>query len=260
MSSFQELRSLALDARKLNSNERQERYIKARDEAFEVLTDGIMEKIQNAAKKGFFRFPIYRWTNQSRQKSDEATEEEKETTDETQMIFGKDADGKNGLHIMALIQPTGIPYRMTLGAKLHAFFNSKPEGEVEASEDQAREPVDDQLRVFFQRRPENPRQCAIYVSWEKQVPDFRRPVISTPRLNQPRVAPSVQAQDQTTLQRPQQRPPRPQTTIGVVRPDAEAAVEAQSRPYVRGAPSVRGGAMRGRGGRGRGGGFGVPRT
>lgn len=161
MTSFQELRNLALEARKEGASERQERYNRARDEAFEVITDGVNEKIQNAAKEGRFRYPVYRWTNQSRfQQNTEsnANEETDSVPEATQLYFGNDKEGKNGLHIMALMQPVGIPYEEQLIYKLREFFNSG----VEKKDD-----TDQQLRVFLQRRPGNPRQVAIFVSWER---------------------------------------------------------------------------------------------
>ena len=165
MTSFQELRNLALEARKEGATERQERYNRARDEAFEVITDGVTEKIQNAAKEGRFRYPIYRWTNQSRfQPKTESTptEETDSIPEATQLYFGNDKEGKNGLHIMALMQPVGIPYEEQLVYKLREFFNSGVEKQEDA--EQAR---NNQLRVFLQRRPGNPRQVAIFVSWER---------------------------------------------------------------------------------------------
>lgn len=68
MATFQELRSMALEARKESATERQSKYFRARDDAFAVITDGVMDKIHTAAKEGRFKYPVYRWTNQARSK------------------------------------------------------------------------------------------------------------------------------------------------------------------------------------------------
>jgi len=172
MTTVLELRKLSLDARRENSNERHERYSKARDEAFEILTDGVMDKIKNAAKEGRFRYPIYRWTNVSKHVSEQVAEhivDDAETNgipEATQLTFGNDESGKNGLHIMALVQPTGIGYDETLMARLRDYFNQHvaPADEGNSADGQSRR---NQLRVYFQRHPTNPRQCAIFVSWDR---------------------------------------------------------------------------------------------
>lgn len=244
MSSFQELRNLALEARRENTNDRQDRYIKARDEAFEVLTDGIMEKITSAAKKGKFRYAIYRWTNQPRHKQSEEVSspvvvgEDGDTPEASQLIFGNDESGKNGLHIMALIQPVGIPFNMTLGYKLHQFFNVRPEGETgPLTEEEKRERRENQLKVFFQRRPENLSKCAIYVSWEKQhIYDGKRPQSSQYTPRQPR-------HEQPVLVEQIERP------VYTARPNQQSPERVQ-----RGTAPLRGR------GRGRGGAFGASRS
>jgi len=165
MATFQELRSMALEARKESASERQTKYFRARDDAFAVITDGVMDKIHSAAKEGRFKYPVYRWTNQSRSK-DGVKEEAPPADDNSQLYFGNDESGKNGLHIMALLQPTGLKYEDTLLAKLRDFFNSQTQTQIEG--DGTRQ---NHLRVFLQRRPTNPNMCAIFVSWEKTLPN-----------------------------------------------------------------------------------------
>jgi len=165
MATFQELRSMALDARKESATERQSKYFRARDDAFSVITSGVMDKIHSAAKEGRFKYPVYRWTNQSRSK-DDVKEEATPAEDNAQLYFGNDESGKNGLHIMALLQPTGLKYEDTLLAKLREFFNSQTQQGVEGDG-----PRQNHLRVFLQRRPTNPNMCAIFVSWEKTLPN-----------------------------------------------------------------------------------------
>lgn len=66
---------------------------------------------------------------------------------------------------MALLQPTGLKYEDTLLAKLREFFNSQTQhGDGDG-------PRQNHLRVFLQRRPTNPNMCAIFVSWEKTLPN-----------------------------------------------------------------------------------------
>lgn len=165
MATFQELRSMALEARKESATERQSKYFRARDDAFAVITDGVMDKIHTAAKEGRFKYPVYRWTNQTRSKDGVKEEEATPTDDNAQLYFGNDESGKNGLHIMALLQPTGLKYEDTLLAKLREFFNSQTQ---QGDGDGARQ---NHLRVFLQRRPTNPNMCAIFVSWEKILPN-----------------------------------------------------------------------------------------
>jgi len=165
MATFQELRSMALEARKESATERQSKYFRARDDAFAVITDGVMDKIHTAAKEGRFKYPVYRWTNQVRSK-DGVKEEAPPTDDNAQLYFGNDESGKNGLHIMALLQPTGLKYEDTLLAKLREFFNSQTQTPGEGDG-----PRQNHLRVFLQRRPTNPNMCAIFVSWEKTLPN-----------------------------------------------------------------------------------------
>lgn len=222
MSSFQQLRTMALEARKGNANDRQERYIKARDEAFDVITDGVMEKIQNAAKEGRFRYPIYKWVNQSRGKYSTDADVEETTTEATQLYFGCDETGKNGIHIMALVQPTGIALEETLISKLREYFDSKVEDES-VDEKTRRE---NQLRVFLQRKPNNPRQCAIFVSWERPqgTPRFR-PAFQKQQFQQEH----HQQQTPQFQQRPSTAPATGQQPVSFTRPSV-------SLPFRTGAP------------------------
>jgi hypothetical protein len=170
MTTVSELRNITLKARGENSNGRLEQYIKARDEAFNLITDDIMDRIKEAAGNGKFRYPIYRWQNTPRfqkdstddQKQTEQTEQE-EQVDNTKVFFGNSADGKNGLHIMSLINPKGIDRQHSLITKLRDFFNSSSSS---SSDDEERR--DNQLKVYFEPHPIHFRKCAIFVSWDKK--------------------------------------------------------------------------------------------
>jgi hypothetical protein len=166
MTTVSELRNITLKARGENSNGRLEQYIKARDEAFNLITDGVMDRIKEAAGNGKFRYPIYRWQNTPRfQKDDEQKQEETEDSqDDTKVFFGNSADGKNGLHIMSLINPKGIDRQHSLITKLREFFNSDSEGDSSAESDRR----DNQLKVYFEPHPIHFRKCAIFVSWDKK--------------------------------------------------------------------------------------------
>ena len=191
MTSLSELRNIALKARGENSSDRLEHYTNARDEAFDWMTDGVMDDIKEAAKNGRFRHPIYRWTNKPRFNpiSDKSAEQsaEQSVEDDTKVFFGNNKEGKNGLHIMSLINPKGIDRQHSLITKLRDFFNSTVEGNTDE------ERKDNQLRVYFENHPINHSQCAIFVSWDrKQVPrkvfseensEKKRFVV---RVNQPR--------------------------------------------------------------------------
>ena len=168
MTTVSELRNITLKARGENSNGRLEQYIKARDEAFNLITDGVMDRIKEAAGNGKFRYPIYRWQNTPRFQKD-STEEQKQTEqeeqeDDTKVFFGNSTDGKNGLHIMSLINPKGIDRQNSLITKLREFFNSSSDGGSSADEDRR----DNQLKVYFEPHPIHFRKCAIFVSWDKK--------------------------------------------------------------------------------------------
>ena len=204
MATFQELRSMALEARKESATERQAKYFRARDDAFAVITDGVMDKIHTAAKEGRFKYPVYRWTNQTRSKDGVKEEEATPADDNAKLYFGNDESGKNGLHIMALLQPTGLKYEDTLLAKLREFFNSQTQ---QGEGDGARQ---NHLRVFLQRRPTNPNMCAIFVSWEKILPNratvrpasgfVRRPFDKSERKPVDRVVEATEAGAQTATE------------------------------------------------------------
>jgi hypothetical protein len=174
MTSVIELRNITLKARGENSNSRLEQYTRARDEAFDLMTDGVMDRIKEAARNGKFRYPIYRWQNTSRfqkessEAQNESSEAQKESEqsedkDDTKVFFGNSSDGKNGLHIMSLINPKGIDRQHSLITKLREFFNSG--SEQSANEDDRR---DNQLKVYFEPHPIHFRKCAIFVSWDRK--------------------------------------------------------------------------------------------
>ena len=181
MTSVSELRNITLKARGENSNSRLEQYTKARDEAFDLMTDGVMDRIKEAAGNGKFRYPIYRWENSPRfQKNpsegqkesadpqkdsadpQKTPSEEVEQHDDAKVFFGNSSDGKNGLHIMSLINPKGIDRQHSLITKLREFFNSGSE----PSADEERR--DNQLKIYFEPHPINFRKCAIFVSWDRK--------------------------------------------------------------------------------------------
>jgi len=168
MTSVSELRNITLKARGENSNSRLEQYTKARDEAFDLMTDGVMDRIKEAAGNGKFRYPIYRWENTPRfqkNSSDDQKEsaEESEQKDDIKVFFGNSADGKNGLHLMSLINPKGIDRQHSLITKLREFFNSG--ADQGAADDDRR---DNQLKVYFEPHPIHFRKCAIFVSWDRK--------------------------------------------------------------------------------------------
>jgi hypothetical protein len=164
MTSVSELRNITLKARGENSNSRLEQYTKARDEAFDLITDGVMDRIKEAAGNGKFRYPIYRWQNTPRFQKESSDEGQKDTEDDdTKVFFGNSADGKNGLHIMSLINPKGIDRQHSLITKLREFFNSG--SNQSAAEDDRR---DNQLKVYFEPHPVHFRKCAIFVSWDRK--------------------------------------------------------------------------------------------
>ena len=174
MTSVSELRNITLKARGENSNSRLEQYTKARDEAFDLMTDGVMDRIKDAAGNGKFRYPIYRWENSPRFQKESSegqkessegqkqssegqkeSSEEAEQKDDTKVFFGNSSDGKNGLHVMSLINPKGIDRQHSLITKLREFFNSGSE----PSADEERR--DNQLKVYFEPHPIHFRKCAI---------------------------------------------------------------------------------------------------
>ena len=156
MTTIQELRNLAFEARKENSVGRLERYTRARDEAFGVITDGSLDAITTAAKEGRFRHSVYSWVQTRR--TDTTTEEDTSV----QQVFGNDENGEGGLPIRVLMEPRGIDYQETLIAKLRAYFNEHI-GSGEQTEGRQQ-----QIRVFLDRRPTNPRQFSIVVSWDSR--------------------------------------------------------------------------------------------
>lgn len=173
MTSVSELRNITLKARGENSNSRLEQYTKARDEAFDLMTDGVMANIKDAAGNGKFRYPIYRWENGPRLQKDSSEAqkdsfEEAEQQNDTKVFFGNSSDGKNGLYIMSLINPKGIDRQHSLITKLREFFNSGSE----PSADEERR--DNQLKVYFEPHPINFRKCAIFVSWDRK--QVQRPI------------------------------------------------------------------------------------
>lgn len=169
MKSVSELRNIALKARGENSNGRLEQYVKARDEAFDLMTDGVMDRINEAAGNGKFRYPIYRWVNTPRFQKDSTDDSEKpeqsDKQDDTKVFFGNSIDGKDGLHIMSLINPKGIDRQNSLITKLREFFNS---GSDNSESQNGNDNRDNQLKVYFEPHPINFRKCAIFVSWDRK--------------------------------------------------------------------------------------------
>ena len=170
MTTVSELRNITLKARGENSNGRLEQYTKARDEAFNLITDGVMDRIKDAAGNGKFRYPIYRWQNTPNRFQKDSTEEQKqeeteESNDDTKVFFGNSTDNKNGLHIMSLINPKGIDRQHSLITKLRDFFNSGTDSSGSSADDDRR---DNQLKVYFEPHPIHFRKCAIFVSWDKK--------------------------------------------------------------------------------------------
>jgi hypothetical protein len=169
MTTVSELRNITLKARGENSNGRLEQYIKARDEAFNLMTDGVMDRIKEAAGNGKFRYPIYVWQNTPRFQKDSTDSQKQEDTeesqDDTKVFFGNSADGKNGLHLMSLINPKGIDRQHSLITKLREFFNSDSDAGGSSGEADRH---DNQLKVYFEPHPIHFRKCAIFVSWDKK--------------------------------------------------------------------------------------------
>lgn len=189
MTTVSELRNITLKARGENSNGRLEQYIKAREEAFNLMTDGVMDRIKDAAGNGKFRYPIYRWQNTPRFQKDSTEEQKQEETedsnDDTKVFFGNSADGKNGLHIMSLINPKGIDRQHSLITKLREFFNSSTDSSGSSADEDRR---DNQLKVYFEPHPIHFRKCAIFVSWDKKQvhrPSYGGEVHALDRKNSP---------------------------------------------------------------------------
>jgi hypothetical protein len=237
MTSVSELRNITLKARGENSNSRLEQYTKARDEAFDLMTDGVMDRIKEAAGNGKFRYPIYRWENSPRFQKDSSegqkdssegqkdSSEEAEQHDDTKVFFGNSADGKNGLHVMSLINPKGIDRQHSLITKLREFFNSGSE----PSADEERR--DNQLKVYFEPHPIHFRKCAIFVSWDRkqvQRPTYGGDAEASERKRSPAKNSGGVSERFASL------------NTAVVEGDATASVE-KKRFVARGAPHHRGG-------------------
>jgi hypothetical protein len=230
MTSVSELRNITLKARGENSNSRLEQYTKARDEAFDLMTDGVMDRIKEAARNGKFRYPIYRWENSPRFQK-ESSEGQKESSDEaeqhndTKVFFGNSSDGKNGLHVMSLINPKGIDRQHSLITKLREFFNSGSE----PSADEERR--DNQLKVYFEPHPIHFRKCAIFVSWDRkqvQRPTYGGDAEASERKRSPAKNGGSVSERFASL------------NTAVVEGDATASVE-KKRFVARGAPHPRAG-------------------
>jgi hypothetical protein len=230
MTSVSELRNITLKARGENSNSRLEQYTKARDEAFDLMTDGVMDRIKEAAGNGKFRYPIYRWENSPRFQK-ESSEGQKESSEEaeqhndTKVFFGNSSDGKNGLHVMSLINPKGIDRQHSLITKLREFFNSGSE----PSADEERR--DNQLKVYFEPHPIHFRKCAIFVSWDRkqvQRPTYGGDAEASERKRSPAKNGGSVSERFTSL------------NAAVVEGDATASVE-KKRFVARGAPHPRAG-------------------
>ena len=230
MTSVSELRNITLKARGENSNSRLEQYTKARDEAFDLMTDGVMDRIKEAAGNGKFRYPIYRWENSPRFQKESSegqkeSSEEAEQKDDTKVFFGNSSDGKNGLHVMSLINPKGIDRQHSLITKLREFFNS---GSEPSAEEERR---DNQLKVYFEPHPIHFRKCAIFVSWDRkqvQRPTYGGDAEASERKRSPAKNGGSVSERFASL------------NAAVVEGDAVASVE-KKRFVARGAPHHRGG-------------------
>jgi hypothetical protein len=148
-----------------------------------------MDRIKEAAGNGKFRYPIYRWQNTPRFQKDSTEEQKQEETedsnDDTKVFFGNSADGKNGLHIMSLINPKGIDRQHSLITKLREFFNSSTDSSASSADEERR---DNQLKVYFEPHPIHFRKCAIFVSWDKKQvhrPSYGGEVQALDRKNSP---------------------------------------------------------------------------
>lgn len=169
------LRSIALDARKSNTTKKSEDFLRATEEAFKYLTktnteDGnIIEDIKEAASNGQFRKALLRWGPEI----------------ESQVYFGADEDGKNGYHIGQLINPrfnSNIEYKDLLIGRLRAYFNENLSADGETDEERRR----NQIRVYWERRVNNPREQAIFVDWGRFRTDRNRPVDGRTQRPSPR--------------------------------------------------------------------------
>jgi hypothetical protein len=189
------------------------------------MTDGVMDRIKEAAGNGKFRYPIYRWENSPRFQKDSSegqkeSSEEAEQHNDTKVFFGNSSDGKNGLHIMSLINPKGIDRQHSLITKLREFFNS---GSEPSAEEERR---DNQLKVYFEPHPINFRKCAIFVSWDRkqvQRPTYGGEAEASERKRSPAKNGGSVSERFTSL------------NAAVVESDATASVE-KKRFVARGAP------------------------
>ena len=149
------LRDTALKSRQESTQAWLSRYCRARDEFFQVIVEGASEKMQTSAQNGRFRAKVYEYTKGHRGENSADT-----TSDETMRLrYGQCTEDENGLHVETIFRPRGVPYRETLMSKLKEHFNSS----TESSNDEQRQ----DFTVYYSRHPQNPRQGAVFVSWER---------------------------------------------------------------------------------------------
>ena len=160
-----DLRKVSLGTRHKASGQRLQVYSVARDEALEHILKNAKEIMLREANAGKFKARIYEWVSDRSRKTSEndtaessATDSSTEPNADIQLRFGE-SDGNNGLHIMTLVSPTGIPFHETLMHHLRTTFNG-------SSDEQASDDSTPEYKVYFSRNPKNTSQCGIWVSWE----------------------------------------------------------------------------------------------
>lgn len=163
-----DLRKVSLGTRHKASGQRLQVYSVARDEALEHILKNSKEIMLREAQAGKFKARIYEWVSDHSRNTSENESAEQSTTEgsadenaDIQLRFGE-SDGNNGLHIMTLVSPTGIPFHETLMHNLRTAFN----GTSSENHDEATNDSTPEYKVYFSRNPKNTSQCGIWVSWE----------------------------------------------------------------------------------------------
>lgn len=160
-----DLRKVSLDTRHKASKSRLNRYSTARDEAFEVITKNARSIMLSEAEIGKFKARIYEWVSERRNDEIDNDNDNDNSTDKStegpQLRFGE-TDEDEGLHLMTLVSPTGIPYHEAFMTHLKNYFN----GNVSTEGDTEESHTGPMYSVYFSRNPKNMAQCGIWVSWE----------------------------------------------------------------------------------------------